>query len=198
MTFWDRFAGIYDIGQSLNYKVLKGFEKTTEQLVPRGAKVLDTAAGTGRLTFAAAKNAEKVICTDVSMPMLEQAMKKAKRNSIYNVEFDVRDIYNLKDDDETYDIVMAGNVLHLLDEPEKALKELWRVTKRGGMLLLPTYLCRKESPVLKLYRLLGFRQSSEFTYESYGKMLSKCRLGKVKLKLIRGTIPCCYAVIEKE
>ncbi|MBQ8842945.1 MAG: hypothetical protein IJZ65_09985, partial [Ruminiclostridium sp.] len=81
---------------------------------------------------------------------------------------------------------------------EKALKELWRVTKRGGMLLLPTYLCRKESPVLKLYRLLGFRQSSEFTYESYGKMLSKCRLGKVRLKLIKGTIPCCYAVIEKE
>lgn len=199
MTFWDRFAGLYDFGQSINYRVLKGFEKTTESLIPKGAIVLDTAAGTGRLTFAGAKKAEKVICTDISMPMLFQAKKKAIKNGIKNIEFDVRDIFNLKDSDETYDIVMAGNVLHLLYEPERAVKELWRVTKKGGKLLLPTYMLgKKYSTLLKLYKTLGFNPTSNYTPETYGIMLAKCRLGKVKMKVINGIIPCCYAIIEKK
>lgn len=198
MTFWDKFASLYDLGQALNYKVLKGFEKATEKLVPEGALVLDTAAGTGRLTFAAAKKAERVICTDLSMPMLREARKKAAKYKVSNVEFEVRDIFNLKDNDETYDVVMAGNVLHLLDEPEKALAELWRVTKKGGKLLLPTYvLGEKFSSLLKLYKAIGFNPSTNYTPETYGKMLYECGLGKVKIKTIEGWLPCCYAVIEK-
>ena len=199
MTFWDRFAAIYDLGQSLNYKVLKGFERTTESIVPDGALVLDTAAGTGRLTFAAAKKAGKVICTDLSMSMLKQAQKKAKRSNIDNVCFEVRDIFNLKDEDETYDIVMAGNVLHLLDNPQDALKELWRVTRKGGKLLLPTYMLgNKFSLLLKLYKAIGFNPSANYTYKTYGEMLAKCGLGKVKMKMINGMLPCCYAIIEKK
>ena len=198
MTFWDKFAFLYDLGQALNYKVLKGFEKATEMLVPEGALVLDTAAGTGRLTFAAAKKAEKVVSTDLSMPMLNEARKKAAKYKVENVEFEVRDIFNLKDNNETYDVVMAGNVLHLLDEPEKAVEELWRVTKKGGKLLLTTYvLGEKFSVLLKLYKMLGFNPSTNYTPETYGKMLVKCGLGKVKLKTIKGMLPCCYAVIEK-
>lgn len=199
MTFWDKFAFLYDLGQSFNGKVLRGLEKTTEELVPKGALVLDTAAGTGRLTFAAAKKAERVVCTDISMPMLKQAKKKAQKENITNVEFDVREIFNLKDADETYDVVMAGNVLHLLDEPERAVRELWRVTKKGGRLILPTYMTGKKFNVLlKLYKLLGFNPSVEYTPEAYVKMLLKCGLGKVKMKTIRGILPNCYAVIEKK
>lgn len=199
MTFWDRFAFLYDFGQSFNGKVLRGMEKTTEELVPEGALVLDTAAGTGRLTFAAAKKAERVVCTDISMPMLKVAQKKAQRENISNVEFDVRDIFNLKDADETYDVVMAGNVLHLLDEPERAVGELWRVTKKGGRLILPTYMTGKKfNALLKLYRILGFNPSTEYTPEAYVDMLLKCGFGKVKMKMIRGMLPNCYAVIEKK
>lgn len=199
MSFWDKFAGLYDLGQAINYKVLKGFEKATEKLVPEGAFVLDTAAGTGRLTFSASKKAKKVICTDLSMPMLKQAMKKAKRLKVENVEFEVRDIYNLKDEDETYDVVMAGNVLHLLDEPQEAVKELWRVTKRGGKILLPTYMnCSNSSFLMRIYKKLGFNPATDYNALTYGKMLANCHLGKVKTKVIKGILSCCYAVVEKE
>ncbi len=199
MSFWDKVACFYDLGQAINYKVVKRFELITEKLVPEGAIVLDTAAGTGKLTFAAAKKAEKVVSTDLSMPMLNQAMKLAKQNGVCNVEFDVRDIFNLKDDDETYDVVMAGNVLHLLNEPQEAVKELWRVTKRGGKLLLPTYInCNNHSFIMKIYKKLGFNPAADYNEQTYGKMLVNCHLGKVKMLTIKGIIPCCYAVIEKE
>lgn len=48
-----------------------------KRLVPLGAQVLDCAAGTGTLTIAAAEKAEKVMCTDLSMSMLDQARKSA-------------------------------------------------------------------------------------------------------------------------
>ncbi len=197
MTFWDRIAGLYDIAEKLNGKVYRKLVSTTEELVPQGAVVLDVAAGTGELSFAAAKNAEKVTCTDLSMKMLEVAQRKAKRKDIRNVAFEVRNIFELKDADETYDVVMAGNVLHLIENPEKAVEELWRVTKIGGKLLLPTFMIKKKSYLIEIYKVLGFRPATNYTSELYCKMLAECGLGKVRVKNINGLIPCCYAVIEK-
>lgn len=59
-------------------------------------------------------------------------MKKARRLGIYNISFAKRDMTALKDPDNRYDAVIAGNVIHLLDDPQKAFSELIRVTKPGG------------------------------------------------------------------
>ena len=198
MDFWDRFAGLYDIGQSVNGKVQRSMAKQAAELIPEGARVLDTAAGTGVLTMAAATKAAEVVCTDLSLPMLDQARAKAKRSGFTNIRFEARNIFELIDEDETYDIVMAGNVLHLLTEPKAAVQELARVTKRGGLLILPTYTNIRDSAAIKLYKKLGFRQEQNFTPTSYKAMLEECNMGRVKAKLIEGMVPCCFAVIKKD
>lgn len=198
MDFWDRFAGLYDIGQSVNGKVQGEMAALAGRLVPEGAKVLDTAAGTGVLTLAAAKRAAEVVCTDMSLPMLEQARAKAERGGFTNIRFEARNIFHLDDEDETYDITMAGNVLHLLKDPQGAVKELARVTKRGGLLILPTYTNICDSLAIKLYKKLGFRPEQNFTPSSYKAMLEECGIGRVKAKLINGMVPCCFAVIKKD
>lgn len=197
MTFWDKIADIYDIAEMLNGKVYRKLVSTTEELVPQGAVVLDVAAGTGELSFAAAKKAKKVTCTDLSMNMLQVAKRKAKRKNIKNMDFDVRNIFELKDADETYDVVMAGNVLHLLDEPEKAVRELWRVTRKGGKLFLPTFMIENNFSIIELYKKIGFKPAVNYNPELYCKMLAESVSGKVRVKNIKGLIPCCYAVIHK-
>ena len=198
MDFWDRFAGLYDIGQSLNGKVQGEMARQAAELIPEGSKVLDTAAGTGVLTMAAAEKAAEVVCTDMSLPMLEQAKLKAERGGFANIRFEARNIFHLEDEDETYDVVMAGNVLHLLTDPQGAVKELARVTKCGGLLILPTYTNIRDSASIKLYKMLGFRQEQDFTPASYKKMLEGCGVGRVKARLIKGMVPCCFAVIKKD
>ena len=201
MDFWDRVANFYDAAEMLNSKAYREMCEQTAKLTPRGAKVLDCACGTGELSLATAKKAESVLCTDNSEKMLNVARQKAEKKGIENIGFERRNIFHLDDPDETYDIVIAGNVLHLLDEPEKAVKELYRVTKRGGRILLPTFMTRNDSKLSKVlltvYKKLGYEASTEYTPRSYVFMLKGCNLGTVKAKIIKGLVPVCYAVIVK-
>ncbi len=197
MDFWDKIASFYDITQAINGKVYSEMLRYVEELIPDGATVLDTAAGTGQLSFAAAKKADKVVCTDLSANMLDNARKKAQKLGVCNIRFEARNIFDLADEDETYDVVMAGNVLHLLEAPEKAVRELWRVTKKGGLLILPTYVNASKPTLVKLYRKLGFEPARDYTPTDFRKMLESYELGSVKARLIRGRVPCCFAVMKK-
>lgn len=197
MEFWDRIAGLYDISQSFNSRVYGEMLDITQRLVPEGTMVLDTAAGTGALSFAAAKKAAEVVCTDLSLPMLDKARKKAAANSVDNIRFEARNIFDLADEDEAYDIVMAGNVLHLLNDPQKAVRELYRVTKKGGLIILPTFMTKRQPVMLKLYKMIGYSSANDYSPKEYVQMLRESGCGRVKAKLIKGMIPCCYAVIKK-
>lgn len=70
--------------------------------------------------------------------MLKKAKKKCKK--LNNVEFVWADITHLNYEDGSFDKVVAGNVIHLLDDPYSALKELERVCRVGGQLIIPTYI----------------------------------------------------------
>lgn len=196
MTFWDKIAGIYDFAESLNPKSYRAMLEGIKAVVPEGANVLDCAAGTGELSIAAAEKAGHVFCTDMSLPMLERARKKSAKKGIKNISFGERDIFALPDDDNTYDISIAGNVLHLLEEPEKAVRELCRVTKRGGRLIVPTFMAKNSSPLIKIYTLLGYRAFASYTIESYEKMLKNCGCGRVKVTKINGLLPVAFGVIK--
>lgn len=199
MDFWDKIADFYDIAESFNCSVYGEMCDITRRLVPRGAKVLDCAAGTGELSLAAAAKAGSVLCTDLSENMLKNARRKAEYYRLTNISFEERNIFHLDDPDETYDVVIAGNVLHLLNDPKAAVKELYRVLKPGGKLLLPTFTTRNKGKLMiKLYMMLGFRPSESYNPSQYRDMLIGCGCGTVKTKLISGRIPCCYAVIVKQ
>ncbi len=199
MDFWDNIAGFYDLAEAVNRRVYSRMLSITARLVPKGARTLDCAAGTGALSFAAAKKAKTVLCTDLSEKMLRTAKRKAKVLDVTNISFDKRNIFDLKDDDEIYDIVIAGNVLHLLEDPEGAVKEMYRVLKPKGKLLLPTFTTKgKGKTLLKLYKLIGFKPAAEYSPDEFKKMLKNCGCGRVGTKLIDGLVPCCYAVIIKD
>ncbi len=198
MDFWDRFAGVYDLAESINGSVYTEMRDITRRLIPAGAKVLDCGAGTGELSLEASDNADSVLCTDLSKNMLKQAQRKARALGADNIEFAARNIFDLQDPDDTYDVVIAGNVLHLLTNPQGAVKEMYRVLKPGGRLLLPTFTNKNSARLLiGIYKKLGFDPAANYSPSEYKKMLEDCGLGRVRTKLIKGLVPCCYAVIEK-
>lgn len=97
----------------------------------------------GLLSGVIARRCKSLIATDFSVNMLRRAERKYR--GLPNITFAPCDIMQLPYPDQRFDVVIAANVIHLLDEPEKALQELSRVCRPGGRIILPTYMNRSES-----------------------------------------------------
>ena len=191
-TFWDRWARFYDLAERSNRAVNRAAAARVGSLVPPGARVLDCAAGTGEFSLAAAGRASSVLCTDLSLPMLDQARRKAKKRGLSNISFARRDVTALSDRDGSFDAVIAANVLHLLPEPEKAVRELWRVAAPGGRLILPTYLQGRAGAacgaMIKIYQGVGFHYEHAFTPETYRQFLEGLELAPVAVEIGRAHV----------
>lgn len=201
-AFWDRWAWCYDLSHCTNRRVNTAAVRWVTEQIPAGAQVLDCAAGTGEFSLGAAARAKTVLCTDLSQPMLERARAKAERKGLANVTFAQRDLMALPDGDGSFDVVIAANVLHLLEKPEQAVRELWRVTAPGGKLILPTYLQGKTGAaygaMVKIWQGVGFHFEHAFTPETYRTFLESLGRGEVTLEVIPGRMPEGIGVLEKE
>lgn len=96
------------------------------------------------------------------------------------------DIYDIKEGDASFDLVMATEVLEHLDDPQKALKELIRVSKKYVMLSVPNEPFFIGANLLRGKYLKGFGNHPEhinhWTLLSFRKFLQKNGLKIVKQK----------------
>lgn len=198
--FWDRVAGFYDFSETANRRANLSMERAVVRWVPSGSRVLDCAAGTGTLSLAAAMKAGYVLCTDLSLRMLAEAKKKALRTGRTNIGFAKRDIFS-PPPEQPFDVVIAGNVLHLLDDPQGALRCLLAAVRKGGRVILPTYLQGESGlgfrAALAGYRVLGFRPKAEYTLGSYRELLGGCGAELVCLERLEGRLPVGFGVLRR-
>ena len=111
-------------------------ERTARLLAPlRGdERALDAGTGAGALALGLAPLVGEVVGCDIVPELLAEARKLAA--DLTNVSFIDGDIFALPFEDASFDIVGTIRTLHHLDRPEHALKELVRVTKPNGRLLI--------------------------------------------------------------
>ena len=198
--FWDRVAFVYDIfANIINKKVHKKLKEIVANEITKEDDVLECACGTGMLTKVVAPKSKSIIATDFSSKMLKRAKKKCKKYN--NVEFMNANIMKLDFDDNSFDIVIAANVIHLLDDPIKAINELDRVCKENGKIIIPTYMNKDDngntSGFAKRVGKAGADFKRQFTYDSYKEFFNEFGYRNVEYTMINGKVPCCVAVIKK-
>jgi SAM-dependent methyltransferase len=98
--------------------------------------VLDAGTGAGHATLAIAPHVGRVVTVDLAEPMLVQARRLAEERGIANVDFRQGDVEHLAFADATFDLVVSRFAAHHFPHPRRAVRELARVLKRGGALLL--------------------------------------------------------------
>ncbi len=99
-----------------------------------GPHILEVGVGTGK-NFAFYPQDAQITAIDFSPKMLEQAFKKRDRKRI-DVELALMDVQSICYADNSFDTVIASFVFCSVPQPRKGLKELHRVLKPGGQLLL--------------------------------------------------------------
>ena len=198
--FWDNVAWVYDVfANVINRKANKALCAAVAKLISPSDDVLECACGTGLLTGVIAPRCKSLLATDFSAKMLKHAKKKYGKYG--NVQFAQANILRLSYPDEHFNTVIAANVIHLLDEPYKALSELDRVCKPGGKIIIPTYMNQTDkgrtNSVSDAIGKAGADFKREFTLDTYKQFFSDAGYTNASYILCEGRIPCAVAILQK-
>jgi ubiquinone/menaquinone biosynthesis C-methylase UbiE len=104
-----------------------------------GDRFLDVAAGTGGLAIPAARLGAKVVATDWSPKMIELFEARVREEGIDGAQGKVMGCHGLGFEDGVFDITGSQFGVMLVPDQAKALREMVRVTKKGGRVLLIAY-----------------------------------------------------------
>jgi ubiquinone/menaquinone biosynthesis C-methylase UbiE len=131
---YNRIAPVYDLMKGLVEKY--HFSKWRELLWSKieGKKILEIGVGTGK-NFLYYPIGKDITAIDFSDRMLNQAKLKAEKLQI-SVNLQQMDVQDLEFEDDAFDTVVATFVFCSVPDPIKGLKEIKRICKSGGKVLL--------------------------------------------------------------
>jgi ubiquinone/menaquinone biosynthesis C-methylase UbiE len=135
---WDAIAEGYD-----RYVAPQEADLAAEALrhagLRPGQRFLDVAAGTGGLSLPAARLGAHVLATDWSPAMIERFEARVRAEGLRDAEARVLDCHALDIPDESFDVTGSQFGVMLVPNQPRALREMARVTKPGGRVILIAY-----------------------------------------------------------
>lgn len=121
---------------------------TREAIAPGpGMSILDIAAGTGSSSVTYATAGADVVASDISEGMMEKGRLRHPE-----LKFVQADATNLPFEDDSFDVATISYGLRNVNDPDKALREMLRVTKPGGKLVVTEFSRPTFAPFRRAYR----------------------------------------------
>ena len=195
--FWDKNAGRYDRFMRKDRAAYDEMYALIRPLV-RHKTVLELATGTGLIAKHIVNAAAHIEATDASPEMIAEA-KRDNRSA--KLHFSVQDMFCLPYAEESFDVVIVSNALHIVPQPEKALAEIRRVLKDDGVLIAPTFTHAGNSFSGKFraffMRRVGFPLHSKWTSTEYLCFLSQNGWTVRKSAVLKASFPLTYAECVK-
>lgn len=196
-NFWDRNAGRYDRFMRKDraaYETMYGLISP----VVKGKTVLELATGTGLIAKNIVNAAAHIEASDTSAEMIREAKRRNHSAKLY---FSVQDMFCLPYADESFEVVIVSNALHIVPQPEKALAEIHRVLRDDGVLIAPTFTHAENSffgnSKAFFLKLAGFPLYSRWTSEEYLCFLQQNGWTVRKSDVLKASFPLTYVECVK-
>ena len=196
-SFWDRNAGCYDRFMRKDRAAYEEMYKLFRPVV-KAKTVLELATGTGLIAKHIVNAVAHIEATDASAEMIAEAKRDTRSAKLH---FSVQDMFHLPYAEESFDVVIVSNALHIVPQPEKALAEIRRVLKDGGVLIAPTFTHAGNSFPGKVkaffMKLAGFPLHSRWTSAEYLCFLRQNGWTVRKSAVLKASFPLTYAECVK-
>ena len=147
---WDAIAAGYAEHVAPGEQSLSATALRLVGLTP-GDRLLDVAAGPGTLAMAGARLGATVLATDWSPQMIKQFERRARSEGWSEASGQVMDAHTLDLDDDLFDVAGSQFGVMLVPNQAAALREMVRVTKPGGRVLLIAYGSPEKFEALQLF-----------------------------------------------
>ena len=143
---YNRIAPLYDLMEGLGERRFRTWRPLLWSRV-EGTRILEVGVGTGR-NFPYYPPDAQITAIDFSEKMLSRAREKAEKQKI-KVDLKQMDVQDLQFEDKTFDTVLASFVFCSVPDPVRGLREVERVSRPGGKVVLLEH-------VLSANRILGW------------------------------------------
>ena len=196
-NFWDKNAGRYD---RFMRKDRAAYDEMYALIRPvaKGKTVLELATGTGLIAKNIVNAAAHIEASDTSAEMIREAKRRNHSAKLY---FSVQDMFCLPYADESFEVVIVSNALHIVPQPEKALAEIHRVLRDDGVLIAPTFTHAENSffgnSKAFFLKLAGFPLHSRWTSEEYLCFLQQTGWTVRKSNVLKASFPLTYVECVK-
>ena len=163
----ERFSSL-DTGQSSTIDAPISLELITEvakRWVPQAGNLLDIGCGAGNYTLKMLSKLPELNCTlvDLSQPMLNRSYERVSEKTSKNVEIIQGDIREVALEENHFDIILAGAVLHHLRDDfdwETTFEKLYQCLKPGGCLMISDLIAQESQPI------------NDYMWDRYGDYLT--------------------------
>lgn len=134
--------------------VASGERLASQFNVKKGMKVLDVGCGDGTTAIPMAKLGADVLGVDIAANLVEAGNARAKKAGLSNVSFQEGDGTNLSAlEDESFDLVVSIFGVMFAPRPIDVAKELVRVTKPGGRIIMGNWIPNDPTLVAQILKV---------------------------------------------
>jgi ubiquinone/menaquinone biosynthesis C-methylase UbiE len=171
-TFFRRLSAIEDM--------IGGFENKF---------VLDVGCGYGFNIVRCANKCKRIIGVDLDIDRIIAARKYKKYEKIQNISFSCGNAERLPFSDGMFDVVMGNEFLHHVHNPQKAINEMVRVTKKRGCVLISDHNGLSILSETLRKKAFGKDRCRTFTKKEVNILFEKANLKKIRARYIIFTLP---------
>ena len=152
--FWDRLAGNFDQESDDSAQPYNKTIEKTKKYLNAGDIVMDYGCATGGSSLQIAGYVKEVHGVDISSKMIAAATSKAAGCNLENVEFSKTTIFDERYQQGSFDVILAFNILHLLEDTPVVLQRITQLLKPGGVMISETACLREKALLDRLIFLL--------------------------------------------
>lgn len=177
--FWDKLADSYDNQDTDSDYIYRQTIENIKKHLTGNEAVLDFGCATGQVTFEIAGNVKNIHAIDISERMIQIAGNKASALQTENVEFTRSDIFDEKFRENSFDLILALNILHLLEDLGGIVQRFNTLLKPGGLIITSTP-CLGKKKTIKIVLVSFLSRMRIFPYIIFFSVpeLSKLITGK--------------------
>jgi ArsR family transcriptional regulator len=149
---WDRLRSLHAPEHAVEAAILEVVDEKPFR------SVLDLGTGTGQILKLVAPRAQRAVGIDASHAMLSVARANMQAAGLNNVDLRQADLFALSLPRSSFDLVVLHQVLHYLDDPQRAVKEAARMVAPSGRLLIVDFAAHQVEQLRESsgHRRLGF------------------------------------------
>ncbi len=200
--FWDKRAVEYDENEKKWEETYNKALENTKKHLKKNDIVLDFGCGSGILAIQLASFVKEIHALDISSKNIEAAEQRTKGRKIENISYTHTTIFDDKYKKESYDVILAFNILHLVEDTPKIVQRINELLKLGGLFISETASLGESKSFLRflisfITKLKILPRVNKLGYSEIDNMIVTEDFKIVETEVLGEGIPTYFVVAEK-